>query len=313
MSGIYAPPAPAVNNGQDTMTVNRFINSPVLVQRTMRSLVQKRMVGGLILSGRLDLTGSGSAVFEVGESIYSNDDPEIVDDLMDYPLTDDDTGDVAVAATEKWGLGTEISDKVIARNRMDIVRKKILKISNRIAVNFDSLVLSAVGSAVTQTQAAVATWNANGANPFLDTMLGEATIDELDEGYIPDVILAKPRAFAYLVAAAKTMDYLPREGGDNVLLNGRVIQIAGLTIIKTNRLPAGVNVMVLDSTQLGTIAYERLGGGYLGDVADPVGVETKVLPLDGGQRDGVRINARKVAVPMIQEPRAAVVVTGVLP
>lgn len=313
MSGIYAPPAPAADNNNDTITVNRFINSPTLVYRTMRSLVQKRMVGGLILSGRLDLTGSGSAIFEVGESIYANDDPQIVDDLMDYPLTDDDTGDVAVAATEKWGLGTEISDKVIARNRMDIVRKKILKIANRIAINFDSLVLSAVGSAVTQTQAATATWNTNGANPFLDAMLGEATIDELDEGYIPDVILAKPRAFAYLVAAAKTMDYLPREGGDNVLLNGRVVRIAGLTIIKTNRLPAGVNVMVLDSTQLGTIAYERLGGGYQGDVADPVGVETKVLPLDGGTRDGVRINARKVAVPMIQEPKAAVVVTGVLP
>jgi hypothetical protein len=309
MSQIYAPPAPTTT--ATTMTVSRFVNSPILVYRTLRTLVEKRLVGGLILSGRVDLTGSGSAVFEVGESIFANGDSEIVDDLMDYPLSDDTASDLGVAVTEKWGLGTEISDKVIARNRMDIVRRKLLKIANRIAFNFDGLVLSAVGSAVTQTQAASAAWSAAGANPFLDSMLAGAVIDGLDEGYDPNVILARPVPYARLVAAAKTMDYLPREGGDNVLLTGRVVRIAGLTIVKTNRLPAGVDVMVLDSTQLGSIAYERLGGGYQGDVADPVGVESKVLPLDGGQRDGVRINARKVAVPMIQEPRAAVKVTGV--
>lgn len=309
MSQIYAPPAPTTSG--ETMTVNRFINSPILVYRTLRGLVDQRLVGGLILSGRVDLTGSGAAIFEVGESIFANDDSEIVDDLMDYPLTDDTPSDVGVAATEKWGLGTEISDKVIARNRMDILRRKLLKIANRIAFNFDALVLSAVGSAVTQTQAAGAAWSAGGANPFLDAMLAQAKIDELDEGYTPDVILARPTPFARLVAAAKTMDYLPREGGNNVILTGRVVQIAGLTIIKTNNLPVGTDVMVLDSTQLGSIAYERLGGGYTGDVADPAGVETKVLPLDGGQRDGVRINARKVAVPMIQEPAAAIKVTGV--
>jgi hypothetical protein len=309
MSQIYAPPAPTT--GAETMTVNRFVNSPQLVYRTLRGLAEQRMVGGLILSGRLDLTGSGSAIFEVGESIFANQDSEIVDDLMDYPLTDDTASDVGVAVTEKWGLGTEISDKVIARNRMDIVRRKLLKIANRIAFNFDGLVLSAVGSAVTQTSAAESAWNVDGANPFLDAMLAQAEIDELDEGYLPNVILARPVPYARLVAAAKTMDYLPREGGNNVVLTGRVVQIAGLTIVKTNRLPAGVNVMVLDSTQLGSIAYERLGGGYQGDVADPVGVESKVLPLDGGQRDGVRINCRKVAVPMIQEPAAAIKVTGV--
>lgn len=309
MSSIYAPPAPTVE-GQE-ITVSRLVNSPTLVYRVLRTLVQQRLVGGLILSGRLDLTGSGSAVFETGESIFANDDAEVVDELMEYPLTDDTPGDVSVAVTDKWGLATEVGDKLIARNRMDVVQRKILKLANRIAFGFDALVLSAVGSAVTQTQAAAAAWNTAGADPFLDAMLSGAVIDQLDEGFMPNVILARPVPYARLVAAAKVLENLPREGTSQVLLTGRVTQIAGLTIVKTNNLPAGVNVMVLDSTQLGTIAYERLGGGYQGDVADPGGVETKVIPLDGGARDGVRINARKVAVPMIQEPGAAVKVTGV--
>lgn len=311
MSGIYTPPAPTVTG--TTITADRFINSPVLVYRTLRALVQKRMVGGLILSGRLDLTGSGAAIFEVAESIYANRAAEAIDDLMGYPLTDDNPSDVATVETEKWGLATEISDRLIARNRMDVVRRKLLKLANRIALGFDDLVLSAVASAVTQTSAASAAWNAAGADPFLDAMLAAAVPEGLDEGYEPNVILARPVYYARLVAASKVMDRLANSGDAQALLTGRFFQIAGLTIVKTNRLPVGVNVMVLDSTQLGTIAYERQGGGYQGDPAgqdanDP-GIESKVYRKEGV--DGVRIQARKVGVPMIQEPGSAVVVTGV--
>lgn len=309
MSQIYAPPAPTTD--QKTITASRFVNDPIRIYRTLRGLVEQRLVGGLILSGRVDLTGSGAAILEIDENPYANDDPEIVGELGDYRLTDDDPSTLGVAESEKWGLATEIGDKAIARNRMDLIARKLLKIANRIAINFDSMVLSAVGSAVTQTEAVSGgTWNTAGADPFLDTLLAEAKIDELDQGYTPNVILCRPRPWAYLVSKLRAI--MPRENPE-VVITGRVVRVAGLTIIKTNRLPAGVNVMVLDSNLLGSIGYERLGGGYQGDPAEYTGVESKVMPIDGGRRDGVRVNARKVGVPMVQEPRAAVVVTGVMP
>lgn len=303
---IYTPPAPTVD-GQ-TITVSHLVNNPVLVQRTLRGLVNLRLIGGKLLTGRVDMTGSGSAIFEIGESIYATDDAETIDDLMEYPLTDDENADLAVVSAGKYGLATEIPDALIARNRMDVVMRKLTKIANRIVVGFDGRVISAIGSAVTQTQAASAAWNTANADPFLDAMLAGSVVDDLEEGFAVDTLVAKPVAYARLVAQAKIMNALPRES-DNVVLTGRMTQIAGYTILKSNRLPSGVDVMGVDTTALGSIAFERQGGGYEGDAADPNGVESKVIRLE--ENDGVRIQVRKVAEPVVVEPGAAVKLTGV--
>jgi hypothetical protein len=44
----------------------------------LRTLVQQRLVGDKALSGRVDLTGSGSAVYEIAESIFADMQAEIV-------------------------------------------------------------------------------------------------------------------------------------------------------------------------------------------------------------------------------------------
>ena len=130
-------------------------------------------------------------------------------------------------------------------------------------------------------------------------------IDELNEGFEVDMILARPTQFARLLAAAKILDRLPREG-EAPVLTGRIQKIAGFTIVKTTNMPPSTTVMCLDSTQLGSIAFEDQGGGYTGS-AD--GVQTKKFRLE--HADGQRLQARKVGVPMVQEPNAAIKVTGV--
>lgn len=304
---------PGTTYGNATVTVNgqivsveALVNHPVWVQRMLRTLAQQRLVGDRILSGRVDLTGSGSAVFETSESIFPDRSAERTAALQEYGLTADEPGLISAVNSEKWALATEISDELVARNRMDQVMRKMRKLANRIAFDFDALVLSAVGSQVTQTQAAAAAWSAATADPLLDTLLATATSDSLNQGYEVNVILARPIAYARLLAASKVIERLPREGDQSPILTGRMVEIGGLTIIKTTNLPAGVDVMVLDSTQLGSIGWEALGGGYVGDPGD---VESKTFRLD--KNDGWRIQARKVAVPMVIEPGAAVKLTGV--
>ena len=292
-------------NGQ-RITVDWLMNNPTYLDRSMRSLAEQRLIGDKLLTGRVDLTGSGSVVFGVSEGILAKDGAERVAPSGEYPLTDTDPGVPALAVTDKWGLSTEIAQEDIARNRLDIVQRKTVKLVNRVVFGFDGLVLSAVGSAVTQTQAASASWSAAGADPFLDMMLAGAIPDELNEGYEVNVVVMTPTYFARAVAAAKVIERMPREGASPLLITGRMIQIAGLTFLKSTNLPAGVNVMVLDATALGSIATERLGGpGWSGS---PEVVETKLEPLPG--RDGYRLYCRKVAVPMVQEPKAAVKITG---
>lgn len=298
------PSAPTLS-GQN-VTVDWLMKQPTVVDRMLRSIAEQRLVGDKILRGRVDVTGSGVAVFGVSESIMATRSPEIVKPLSEYPLTDDDPGTPSRAETAKNGLGTEVPDELVSRNRLDVLQRKLIKLANRIVFNFDASVLSAVGSAVTQTQAAAAAWNAAGADPLLDALLSGATVDGLNEGYEIDTILAKPVPWARLVAATKIIDRAPREGSNNIVLTGRLVQFAGLNIIKSTNLPAGVDVMVLDSTQLGSIAYENIGGDFMGAPGD---LQTHVGRIPG--RDGYLIRGRKIAVPMIQEPGAAVKVTGV--
>jgi len=292
-------------NGQK-VTVDWLMNNPVVIYRTLRTLVMQRLIGDKLLAGRVDLTGSGSAIFGVSEGIFPKRAAERVAPGGEYTLTDDDPGVPAQANTDKWGLGTEVPQELISRNRMDVVNRKITKLANQIVFGFDALVLSAIASAVTNTQPASAAWNTAGADPFLDMMLGGAVVDTLNQGYDVTVVALSPTYFARAVAAAKIIERMPREGDSTLVVTGRMIQVAGLTFLKSTNLPPGVNVMPADPLALGSIATERIGGpGWMGSPDD---VEVNVEPLQG--RDGFLIRARKVAVPMVQEPGAAVKVTG---
>lgn len=297
------PSAPTLS-GQK-ITVDWLMNNPAVIYRTLRTLVEQRLIGDKLLAGRVDLTGSGSAIFGVSEGIFANRNAERIAPGGEYPLSDDDQGAPALAVTDKWGLATEVPQELIARNRMDVVQRKLIKLANRIAFGFDALVLSAIATAVTQEQQQAAAWSATGADPFLDLMLGGALADELNQGYDVNVVALTPTEFARAVAAAKIIERMPREGDSSLVVTGRMIQVAGLTFLKTTNMPTGVKRLVADSTVLGSIATERLGGpGWTGSPND---VESKVEPLQG--RDGFLISCRKVAVPMIQEPGAAVEIT----
>lgn len=301
-------PGSATINGQ-LITVDRLINNPVLIYRLLRTLVQQRLVGDKLLTGRVDLTGSGTAVYEIAESIFADMDDEVVGQLAEYPTSTDQPGTIAKADTVKRGLSTLISDELIARARVqgpDPVVRKLIKLANRIAFTFDALCLSAIATAVTQTQPASAVWSDNAnANPLRDILLAAAQVDELNQGYVVDTAVCKPTAWAEVISAAKVLANTPRENGP-VTITGNLVSIGGLNIRKSTNLPSGVDAMVADSTLLGSIARENLGGGYQGDYGD---VESKRIRLD--ENDGWKIQARKVAVPMVQEPGAAVKITGV--
>ncbi len=294
-------------NGRD-LTVDYLMNHPTIVYRILRTIVQQRLIGGHILTGRVNMTGSGAAVYEVGEPYMVEDDPSEIAELGEFPLVDAAEAIAALAKSSKRGFGTRVGVETVSRNRMDVLSRKLMKMANRSIFYFDGLVMSAVGSAVTQTQAASAAWNTSGADQFLDLLLSGAKIDELNEGYVANTVVAKPEKWARLVGSiAKT--FAGAIGTPDILASGNVLQVAGLTLLKTTNLPASTDVLVLDSTQLGSIGWEDLGGGYLGDPSDPLGFEYK--QWFNHDIDGHQLQVRKTGTPMVQEPRAAVKVTGV--
>lgn len=299
------PDPTLVINGQQ-ITWSRLNNNPVLLQRTLNTLVQQRLIGRRLLTNSVDATGTGAVVFEQAEAIFAKYAAEKIDALQEYPNTASDRGPVANVQTVKWGFADNVPDELVARLRGDEIARKLIKMANQLVFQFDGLVLSAVASAVTQTQAGAAAWGTTNANPFADIMNAIAAVDTLNRGYNLRTIALSPTKFAALATSPNIVNALSREGQAPYVTTGNLFQVAGLTFIKTTNMPSGVSAIALDPDMLGSIAYEELGGGYVGPASE---VQTKQFRLE--KNDGVRLQMRLVQVPLIQEPQAAIKLTGI--
>jgi hypothetical protein len=310
----YDFPIPTIS-GQ-SITVQWLVNDPRRIYRLMNTLVQRFLIGHKLLAGRVDLTGTGSAIYEISEAIVADLSSGTVSPLGQYPLTSTTPGVLAAIKPLKDGLDSLISDEDIAHNRIDKVMRDLVKIANTLVLKADGLVLAAVASQVTQTQAVSSgAWNTTGANPFLDVMLTKAEIIGQNKGYNPDVCVLTFVEFAWVVSRAVVLQGMPREQANNIIETGNMAKIAGITYLATNNGPA--NPLVADSTMLGSLAFEELGGNYQGSARPPSptddnpassGVETKRWREENV--DGVRFRGRLVRAPMIQEPAAASFITG---
>ncbi len=271
-----SPGNPTLNGQQ--VTLHHLMNAPLVIQRRLNELVHRRMVGGRLLTGRVDATGSGSA-FQASQPIFANDNAQRLTELSEYPLTDDSEAAPSIVSTDKWGLAGIISDEAIARNRLDAFNQKMSRLANTVVWGFDSIALSAIATTVLESTDAAAVWGTASADPLLDVMLAKAAIDEEDAGYEADTIVATPTKWAQLVAATKVLE-----------------------------------ASVLDSQALGSVVWEDRGGrggpaGWMGDPSSVAGCETRVFRPEG--IDGYRIEVRKVQVPWVQEPSAARFIDGV--
>jgi hypothetical protein len=306
---------------------NRLSNRPVEIRRLLDTLVDLRLLSHRILTGRTDLTGVGVATIEQTETITKQYPAERVGQLGEYPKTLDTPGPITSARTDKWGFEEDIPDELVSRaTGGDTVARKLLKMVNQHVTQNDARALSAIGSSITATFGVTSgAWNTSGADPFADLLLAAAQVDELNKGYNVNTLVVKPTTWAQILTKAKVIDRAPREGGDPLLLTGRLARIAGYDIWKSTNLPSGVDALAFDRDMLGGIGWEDIptqeGAAWVGSArpaapgdTDPtagVQVRRRSLQSEGG-KDGIAIGSRLVQVPYITEPGAGVKITGVL-
>lgn len=307
MADNYDLPVPTVSGTK--ITVDWLRNDPRRIYRLLRTLAMQNLIGWRLLTGRVDLTGTGFGVYEVSESIFVDTDGSTVRPLSQYPLVQSGDPTLASVKPDKVGLKTVISDEDAAHNRINKVMRDLVKIANRLTFQNDALALAAIASAVVKTTTAAGTLSGANAFPWLDVNLAAASVDEENQGYAIDTVATTPTLFAYAVASAIKSGYLPREANAAVTRGVNSVNIGGMTWLKTANMPSGVDGIALDSSMLGSMAYERLGGGYQGNPADvQSGVEVKRYREEGV--DGVTVQTRIVRAPMVQEPNSARIIDG---
>src|SRR6266498_452921 len=155
------PLAPPPTLSGDLLTISRFLSSPTLLQRRLRSYTDLRFVADQVLTQRFRSQG-GAVLYEQSEPFVSDRAVEAVGAGSVYPYANLPTGTAAIGAIQKWGQKTLLTDEEIARNFYGgaAVDRSLRKVVNSIIKQVDSIAMSAVFSAVTQTQAAGTAWTA---------------------------------------------------------------------------------------------------------------------------------------------------------
>jgi hypothetical protein len=192
---------------------------------------------------------------------------------------------------------------------MNPVNKALLKLVNQNVKFIDGVALSAIASAVTATTAVAASWRttATAAQMLSDLAQAKASILALNQGYMPDTVVLDDATWARAYAAFVSGGFLPREAAGGAVVTGTFPVVDGMRFLPTPNLPTAGTILVVDSTMIGGMADEDLGGaGYSG--AGSTGVEGKSIRDDLG--DGYRLRMRRVTVPVVSEPAAGFVLTG---
>jgi hypothetical protein len=306
----YAPPTLS----GDVESINRFLNDTPEIFRQLRTIIQQRFIGGKILKGRYT-TSNGAVIYDTSESIYADNDPTAVAPGSKYPVTPISTGAASITNTVEWGNSFLATDQAISRLKFDVIRRGMTKLANSHAKKLDSVALTAISSAVTQTTATATSggWNGGAADLILaDVALAKANVDTLSQGYMPDTVVVDPLHLAYAMIAFVKAGVLPRESlSENPALTGVFPVIDGMTWLSSPNVPLTTSALVLDSSMLGGWVDEHIGGpGWVGDPQDDTeGLEVNSLRLF--ETHSFKVEARRVTVPIIQEPAAAWKVTGV--
>lgn len=313
------PPAPPSLSG-DTLSINRFLKDPLWVMRALRTISEQMFVSDKILTGQL-WAPAGSIGYEQTENIYADAAPQAVSPGAAYPATTTGTGPANMASTVKWGQKSKISDESISRLNYDVVKRKFTKLANSHVKTIDSVALSAIASAVTQTTAAIEPWTGGSGAPSImrDVMLAYANIIDLLQGYQPDVVFCDTLTFAYAVSDPTLLAMLPREVpgiGNAPAVSGWESQymrrIGGFTWIASPNLPTSTQyAYLIDSKIFGSFVDERVPGPGWVQSDDPGASRIQVKTVRDEDTDSWDVFCRRITVPIIVEPHAAWAITGV--
>jgi hypothetical protein len=211
---------------------------------------------------------------------------------------------------KKWGEASFLSDEQVKRSVYagNEIARTLQKAVNTVVNKIEAITIAAIGSAVTQQQAATATWATTAtATIFRDIELAAAKIADQNQGYNPDTILMSTSKYAYMISDATVSNLRAREDNNNPIYGGRMAQIGGFNVVYTSvaNLPSD-DVWVLDSTLLGGMADEVNNDPGYTTVDRNIQVQNERI----AGRDGWNLWARRLTVPIVQEPAAACKITG---
>src|SRR2546421_460761 len=227
------PPAPPTLSG-NLLTIDRLLQSPTMLRRFLRTIANLRFVSDQLLKGQYTSTG-GAAAYEISEPILNTRAVTAVAPGSEDPMDATVAGSAALALVSKWGEKVFLSDERVKRSVYagNEMARTFQKAINTVVNKVEQLSIATIGSTVTNTSAAAATWSNASALIFRDIEKAAATIVDQNQGYNPDTVLMSSTKYAMAVSDQIIASLRRRETTDNPVYGGNLTQIGNYTVVYT--------------------------------------------------------------------------------
>lgn len=303
-------PGRPVVSGVGDMSIDEFLKDPSRIQRTIDAIPGQYFIADYLL--RQGEAKAGTVVYDqlTDLDLYVNTDdnrqPGVVQPGDEFSAVGLDDGKPNVALVAKIGAYFTVTDEQGRRDRRDVVRRGIRRVSNTIrqienakavtAITDDSVVSSTCTTDINSTSTK---WDATSGtpDPIADIRAAIAEIDYNDLGYDTDTALIHPDVLSVLQGNDAVNKLLPRETPElNPILSKELAGLCGLNWIVNKRVPR--TTVLFTQRQM------------VGELASEIPPFTEVIDERARQRQ--RVQSGRVSVPVVTDPHAVQVLTNVI-
>lgn len=241
----------------------------------------------------------GGVVYERNTSRNILDrEAQAIDDGAEFPKLNSGNPEMLVDRVKRYGGEVDLTFASVRRNNTNDYKRKVQQLANTVLAKTNAIAVKAVmGDAEIPTYSAAAAWTSDTANPLADLMTAQFMIDDSNRGFTSNVALINPQDALALRVRKDIRDALPRETKElSPVLTRELSGLIDLEWIKSPYVEHGT-VVIADRNSLGAVGDEE--GGLKADTYDLKERHVHVL------------QAWRTIAPVIQEPLAAVKITGV--
>lgn len=299
----------SVQDGPRT-TVSDLIKAPTLIPERVLHLMLNMFLADFILRPAGSVP-SGVLIYRESEPLFADGDAEVVEEFGEIPLITTSRGVRKVAKTVKRALGILVSQEMLDREAMDEVNKQITKVTNTMIRTWNKVFLDLfLTNPGIATMAVAAPWTGTSSKVRKDLALGKVAVSNADTdtsngtgesklGFEPDTLIVN-------IATAATFEYSddinkPYVGNiadESPQYRGTLPrEFAGLRIMKSFQVPANKAIL--------------LQRGIVGGIADERALHGTPLTLQSDNTETYRSNIIRRSAMFVDQPQAAIVLTGV--
>lgn len=297
------------------LTVSMMLKSPTLIPKRILSMLDSAFLVDAVLRNAADAP-SGSVLYFESTPLFAADNPTILDEFGEIPVTSGFLGTPKVSRVVRRAFGLRVSKTMIDRNNVDAVNTQVVQIRNTMIRAWEDAFFSAlIANAGVQVMSTDVSWQASTSHirqdvntaKFLVRTAAADTANQQRFGYEADtLIISDVTEVDFLNSNEVSAPYVGNIADESLKYTGKLPnKFMGLDVLTSWRMsayfPSGA--IVCQRKTFGGISDERVlqATPMYGEGGGP----------NGGPTESFRSDTTRASAIFFDQPKAVVLVVGV--